>query len=63
MIKERNYGIDLFRLTAMLGIVIFHILGHGGVVNSLKLSMGGELYCNMGNHNCGVWIRRWICIA
>ncbi len=42
MIKERNYGIDLFRLTAMLGIVIFHILGHGGVVNSLKLSMGGS---------------------
>lgn len=39
MIKERNYGIDLFRLTAMLGIVIFHILGqlnhyNGGVVNS-----------------------------
>lgn len=48
MIKERNYGIDLFRLTAMLGIVIFHILGHGGVVNSLKLSMGGGAILQYG---------------
>lgn len=47
MVKERNYGIDLFRLIAMLEIVILHILGHGGVVNALKVGMGGYI---------GVWV-------
>ena len=41
MVKERNYGIDLFRLIAMLEIVILHILGHGGQMLRRAKHTGG----------------------
>ncbi len=33
--KERNYGIDLLRIVAMLMVVILHILGRGGILNAV----------------------------
>lgn len=33
--KERNYGIDLLRLISMLMVVTLHVLGYGGVLNSV----------------------------
>lgn len=42
-IKERNYGIDLLRITAMFMVVVLHILGCGGVLSNSKfLSVGYE---------------------
>ena len=32
--KDRNYGIDLLKILCMFMVVILHILGHGGVLNS-----------------------------
>ncbi len=32
--KTRNYGIDLLRICAMLGVAILHILGHGGILSN-----------------------------
>ena len=32
--KQRNYGIDLLRMIAMLMVVILHILGKGGVLQA-----------------------------
>ena len=29
--NTRNYGIDLFRIVAMIMIPILHTLGHGGI--------------------------------
>lgn len=34
--RERNLGIELLRVLAMLGIVIQHIVGHGWVVQSIN---------------------------
>ncbi len=34
MNKSRNYGIDLLRIITMLGVVMLHILGHGGVLGA-----------------------------
>lgn len=34
MNKSRNYGIDLLRIITMLGVIMVHILGHGGVLSS-----------------------------
>ncbi len=34
--KKRNYGIDLLRIISMFFVVIIHILGQGGVVESVK---------------------------
>ena len=33
---KRNYGLDIARVTAMLGIIILHILGQGGGLNSCR---------------------------
>ena len=33
---ERNYGIDLLRIVAMFMICVLHILGHGGILDSIK---------------------------
>ena len=33
--RERNYGIDLLRLVAMLMVVTLHVLGYGGVLDSI----------------------------
>lgn len=32
--KERNYGIDLLRIVAIIYVVILHVLGRGGVLDS-----------------------------
>lgn len=34
MSSERNYGIDLLKIVSMFMVVILHILGHGGVLES-----------------------------
>ena len=35
MIKDsRNYGVDLLRIVSMLGVVMLHILGHGGLLDN-----------------------------
>jgi surface polysaccharide O-acyltransferase-like enzyme len=42
--KERNYGVDLLRIVAMLFILILHVLGHGGILEeSVPLSIHYEL--------------------
>ena len=33
--KKRNPGIDLMRIISMLYVIVLHILGQGGVLNSL----------------------------
>lgn len=40
---DRNYGIDLLRLFAMLMVVFLHILGHGGVLKAVE-NIGGTCY-------------------
>ncbi|MDO5520214.1 MAG: acyltransferase [bacterium] len=41
---KRNYGIDLLRILAMIMVPILHVLGQGGILNSLpKLSTKYEL--------------------
>lgn len=32
--NSRNYGIDLLRIISMLSVVLLHVLGHGGILNS-----------------------------
>ena len=34
--NKRNYGIDLLRIVSILGVVFLHILGHGGILASVK---------------------------
>ena len=41
MKKERNYGLDLIRIIAMLGIIESHLLAHGGVLAAAKESGNG----------------------
>lgn len=42
--EERNTGIDLLRLLAMLMVVILHVLGFGGILNNSKfLSINYEI--------------------
>ncbi len=46
--RERNYGIDLLRLVSMFMIVILHVLGKGGVLNSVEiLTFKGELFWSL----------------
>jgi surface polysaccharide O-acyltransferase-like enzyme len=33
-VMKRNYGLDLLRLVLMFMVVVLHVLGHGGVLNS-----------------------------
>ena len=33
-IKQRNYGIDLLRITSMFMVVILHVIGQGGMMSS-----------------------------
>lgn len=37
---KRNYGIDLLRGLSMLGVVVLHILGHGGVLETAASPLG-----------------------
>ncbi len=34
MSSSRNYGIDLLRIISMIGVVLLHVLGHGGILKS-----------------------------
>lgn len=40
--SERNYGIDLLRIISMLAIVLLHVLGHGGVLDTLGNRFGTD---------------------
>ena len=43
-ISDRNYGIDLLRIIAMIMIPVLHVLGHGGVLEATKgLTLKGEM--------------------
>lgn len=35
-VRERNYGLDFVRILAMVGIIILHIIGQGGVINNCE---------------------------
>lgn len=37
-IEKRNWGIDALRIIAMLMIVTWHILWHGGILESTQVS-------------------------
>lgn len=49
IIHDRNYGIDLLRIIAMLYVVILHCIDRGGILNSL------EKYS--GKYNCILFIK------
>lgn len=41
---ERNYGIDLLRIVSMLFVPVLHVLGHGGVLDTVQpFSIHSEL--------------------
>lgn len=42
--KERNIGIDLLRIFAMLCVVLVHVLSHGGAMEAAALVGGGRYY-------------------
>ncbi len=37
---SRNYGIDLLRIISMLGVVLLHLWGHGGIKSSIESVSG-----------------------
>lgn len=42
---KRNYGIDLLRLLSMFMVVVLHVLGRGGILDSVtSLTFRGELF-------------------
>ena len=42
--NERKYGIDLLRMIAMFMVVILHVLGQGGILNTVSsLSLNYEI--------------------
>ena len=44
IVNQRNYGIDLLRITSMIMILILHILGQGGILNQFNpLSLNYEM--------------------
>lgn len=47
MEKERNYGIDLLKIIAMLMIVIIHTQGHGGILFSGILPYTQETFSTL----------------
>lgn len=38
--NTRNYGIDFLRIIALLGVITLHILGHGGILSTVKTNVG-----------------------
>lgn len=36
--ENRNYGIDLLRIVSMIMVVILHVLGQGGILNSCQIN-------------------------
>ena len=42
--KERNYGVDAFRIVAMFFVVALHTLQHGGILEALPAgTLSGRL--------------------
>ena len=33
--EKRNYNVDLFRITAAFLVIVLHVLGQGGILNSV----------------------------
>ncbi len=67
--KKRNYGIDLLRIIAMFFVVIIHILGQGGVVETVADDKGKFaiawflyiiVYCAV---NCYALITGFVCFS
>ncbi len=42
MERTRNYGVDLLRILAMLLIVIYHLIGHGGIRDATVVANAGQ---------------------
>lgn len=40
ILKERHFGIDMLRILAMIMIVLVHTLGHGGLLDNVKIGTG-----------------------
>ena len=51
MKSGRNYGIDLLRLLSMLYVVMLHVLGHGGVLNTAAEGTA--------QYQCGWFLEMW----
>lgn len=49
---DRNYGIDSLRITAMLGVVLLHILYHGTILDNAS-----------GGTYAAVWLLEIICLS
>ena len=59
--REFNYGVELLRIVSMLMVIILHILGQGGVLESCPVSPGmasGDYMLLCGELLC---IDFWIC--
>ncbi|MXP74792.1 acyltransferase family protein [Lachnospiraceae bacterium WCA-9-b2] len=50
--SSRNYGIDMMRILSMVMILLHHILGHGGIIESVKPD---TVQCEV------LWILRILC--
>lgn len=48
--KQRLYGIDIARLTAMFMVVVLHNLGRGGVLDWTMDSIGDAIYLALENY-------------
>ena len=48
--KQRNFGLDICRIIAMLGIIVLHILDQGGVIRAVSGS------------NVNLWLLKWLFI-
>lgn len=41
--EERNVALDILRVLAMFGIVVLHVLGHGGLLDESAGTLRGNL--------------------
>lgn len=48
MEKERNIGIDLLRMIAMLLVVVLHVLAQGGVIDKAMQTSSAHYYILKG---------------
>lgn len=45
MKRERNYGLDLFRMFSMFCVIILHLLGHGGALSATSSNANFTTLC------------------
>lgn len=57
--KERNIGLDVFRVLSMLFVVVLHVLGHGGAGGGDWMSKLLEIICYPGV-NCFVLLSGYL---